>query len=256
MLDTFAVRVNIGKLFFKWSTQQQKKFDDYGDSFALSKTEFHLDTTKQLTQLCNKDFDQLVAFFKNNSNIFVRINEVCQLADSGQAVLNSTHLCESMAYEVARVMNFSSFSLFIEKNPLVNAEILPERFFSIKHIFVLESEGEKLDYDYGDDTLKIKTIKVRFAFARSKNSFNYLGMNFLDHKTITVDYFVSNIRISQCPGGFADCDSQTISSNSSSIRAMRIGVDILVFVLFISVIFGSIISFDKFVNEDEYMKEG
>lgn len=255
MLDTFAIRIQIGKLFFKWSTQQQKKFEDFGDSFSLSTTEFLLDTTKQQTLLCDRDFDRLIAFFKSDSNITGRIDDICQLAGSGEAVLNATHLCQSMAYDSAKVMNFSGFSLFIEKNPVVNAEVLPERFFSIKHVFVLESEGDKLDYEYGDETLKIKSIKVRFSFGRSKNSFNYLGMNFLDHKTITVDYFVSKIRISQCPGGFADCDSQTISSNSSSLRAMRIGVDILVFVLFISVIFGSIISFDKFVNEDEYMKE-
>lgn len=246
MEDTFTLTIPVDSFILYKSKDSMSRF-------APQNTRFAVDTAFSKTVLEEADFGRFTEWLKGDAAVLSSIDKICsQLLSCGGAVLNETHLCEGLVYEESRPLGLSQLEEFTASNMQMDLGVRGGSVFSFRSLWVLQPNGEKIEYEYQEETLKIRSLKVGLGFARGKR--NAVGMNFLDKKSVYVDYQLLQMKVSECVGR-GECEPKTVTTAASSMRAVRIGIDILVFVLFISLIFGAIISFDKFINEDEYLKD-
>ena len=95
---------------------------------------------------------------RTNDQLYQQISSICTIINVGNTVLNETHLCTSMNYSSSIPLDFTHFSLLVNSNPSMSIEVEKGRYFNLKHLFVVDNEAEKLDYEFVNDAIKIKTL--------------------------------------------------------------------------------------------------
>lgn len=214
--------------------------------------DFMLEPCAQITSLTNDIFEVFISFLNNNSIMRGRLASICELLNAGDLVLNNSHFCSEFDYLQTLQVKPNTLDQLLLLNIKLSA-IVGDKEFGLGYLLTLNNRGDKLEFDYQNTSLIFTSLLVNFAF--QKGSSNILGMNFLDKKIIFVDYQFLTVRISECPFSTEECDSQSINYVGVPQRAFKLAIDITVFILLVSLIFGLVISFDKFMNEDEYVKE-
>lgn len=227
------------------------EFEENSDS--KSQSDYLLEPAEQFSQLTTQNFDKLITSLSANSQMRQAIDLACKAIVAGDVVLNSTHLCRRFQYSDTMKLEGLTVDKLLPLNVMVKLAI-EDNVFHSGYIFAIDNISDRLEFTMGDNDINgYKTLQVKFPFSRSDK--NQLGMNFLDNKLIYIDYAKQVVTLSECQDGKSECI--TFSSSYSGIlqRGIKVAFDILCLILFLALILGTLITYDKYTNEEEYAKE-
>jgi hypothetical protein len=214
---------------------------------------FQIEPAEKFSYLTSENFDRLIAGLAADETLKYKIGQVCDLIYMGMAVLNSSHLCTTLAYNETATLHDLSAKKLLGLNKKLTLTINGVDFYC-GFLFGIDSKDGKMDFTLKDDhIIGFTNLEFRFPFSRSDR--NLLGMNFLDKKIIFIDYYGMSLTISQCLGGLEECSATESPYYGVTQRAIKILIDIIMFIMFVTLIFSSLISYDKFTNDEEYSKE-
>jgi hypothetical protein len=214
---------------------------------------FQLEPAEKYSYLTSENFDRLVSALSAEVTLKQAISKACVVIGAGAAVLNSSHLCTTLAYaSSAKLTGLSVQDLYALNTKLTMT--IAGVDLNCGFLFAIDAQGEKLEFSVKDDKItSFTSLEFRFPFTRSDR--NMLGMNFLDNKLIFVDYYGLALTLSECTAGYTGCAVTVKAYYGVTQRTIKILVDILMFIMFVSLIFSSLIAYDKFMNDEEYAKE-
>lgn len=233
------------------------KWKKYSLSFEANKetgqgANFLLDTTTKYSTLTASNFEIILKKMNDQPSITTKITNVCTSLGLGQLVLNSTHVCQQFKYQDKLSLPNSSLETVLSNNLHCSFNIETTEL-GMGYLFLISNDGEKIEYDIQDNEFIIKSLSLQFAVRPGSD--NILGMNALHKKILVVDYYGSTVTLAECTNREMECATHTGAYYGVSFRAFKIALDILIFIFFVSLIFAVVVSYDKFANEDEYVKE-
>ena len=229
---------------YKWSTVE--------NSNSSADYVFQLETTDQFSRLTPNNFAKFTNQMKSRQEVWKKLASICGTLDAGEVVLNSSHLCQKFEYTERRHLPNKSLETVLANNIHVSYTV-GGKDFGMGFLFLISNKGEKIEYEVQENDFNIKSLLIQFAFQPGKA--NVLGMNALQRKILFVDYYGASISLGECINGETECALHTGAYYGVSYRAFKIALDILVFIFFVSLIFAGVVSYDKFANEEEYVKE-
>lgn len=224
------------------------------DSSQLDRQDklFQLETAIHYTTLSSNNFRRFAAMLSNDENMKAKIAAVCSAMGLGDFVLNSTHACERFMYWDRLSLTNAAIEGVLANNLNMGFKI-GHRDFEMGYLFLISNRVEKLEYDVVNNTLALQSLTLEFAIRPSTD--NVMGMNALHKKILFVDYYGGTVTIAECWKGESECPTINSVYYGVSYRAFKIALDILTFIFFVSLIFAGVVSYDKFANEEEYVKE-
>lgn len=240
-LTVFSPRLHIHQ-------RSSAKPDDQ-DTFSieLADTEFYLDSTRQKTVLSNENFDRFIKAVRGSPAMLNYLNRTCGILGAGEVRLSESHVCDGMAYADHRAIDITGLREILEYKQSLFVELQGD-MFGVKSLFLLMTEGQMLTWEVHNETVQLKNLTLGFQLERGLWT-NTLGMNFLEWKSLHIDYEYLTLRLSKCLD--SDCVYKEADSGASVYKAVKTATDILIFIGLISMIFTSILSLERLVGEDE-----
>lgn len=254
MENTFEITVDFKKINFGFYKVECEKISHYRASWTVFKNycgqwenldfnfldgnSFKIDFLRIKTQLNEKNFEGIVEKLKKGKkNIF---DFICELTGNKKSS-SIEEICLGVPLNSYLNISFYQINTMMNYLPTINFEI--EKFnFTAKRLFMIKRE--KFLTNLTKEAAYNAQFKLEFMF--TKGNENILGMNFLEGKLVSFDSFSSRVNL-----GDASFLNDFQDSKFSTYLALKVTIDIFIFIFMITLIFAAIINFDKFLNEEE-----
>lgn len=200
---------------------------------------FYIDFLRKKTQLNPNNYANLVKRIKSSSdkNIF---NFLCDL-NGLQPSESWDEICEGLSLGSPISIPFSEIRTYNSIVPEITFEVQNFNFTAMQ-LFMIKRDPAVRNMSKGE--VRDTSFELEFMFTRGNK--NILGMNFLEGKLLSYDSFSSKLNL-----GDASFLNDYQDSLFSTYLALKVTIDIFIFIFLITLIFAAIINFDKFINEEE-----
>lgn len=183
----------------------------------------------------------MVSLLKNGANS--PISQICGRILNKQNSEEKDELCKGVplnskiAIRIEDVQTLSNINVGLKLS-------IGVRDFSTLPLFQIERKdrGESMSLkDFMEESYFFE-----FMLARSGDQSNTLGVNFLEGKILGLDAYLGIVSLQNVS------TPKYYSADSYGLFvAIKVTIDIFIFIFLITLIFSTIIGFDKFINEDE-----
>ena len=214
--------------------RKEAKGFDFGDE------EFFLDFLRVKTTLRKDLFNNMISVLKNDSSVDPFFPMCVLLGYEPTAEIDQ--LCKGIPIEESINVKASQIEQIFLMNQKLSFQVNGFNF-TAGYLFMVQREPKIGNYSI-KEFLK-NEYKLEFMFAKGEKE-NIVGMNFLEGKIVGFNGFDNRINIGDAslPNNYQD------ESSFSTHLALKVTFDIFIFIFLITLIFSTIINFDKFINED------